>query len=336
MKKYRYAYCVVLISAIVILSGCGSVTASLQDDIQEETGTNNSSSLYDESDSEQETELSEPGENIVTDEPTPYPEITPLPSPEPVAADIPPADINETPVSVSEPAVSASPTPVPDSNRSEFMYPVKNFSDENRLCLTFDDGGNRKAVEKVLETLKKHDVKATFFIIGKYLKPNANLWKQAVEDGHLVCNHTQNHVWLTQLNSEDAKKEILEWESSAAEILGREYVEKMKQDFPFIRLPGGAGNDSKRILRIVSELGYIPVGWSIESYYAVLRHHDLKTEPVGPIAEEVFAHVTKKAKGGSIVLLHFNPYDTEKLDDIITAVKDKGITIDLLSECLEY
>jgi peptidoglycan-N-acetylmuramic acid deacetylase len=89
-------------------------------------------------------------------------------------------------------------------------------------------------------------------------------------------------------------------------------------------------------LQIVSELGYVPVGWNIESYYAVLRKHDLKTEPVAPIADEVYAHVSAKAKGGSIILLHFNPYDTERLDEIITAIKEKGLTMHLLSECLEY
>ena len=65
--------------------------------------------------------------------------------------------------------------------------------------------------------------------MGRYLKTHEDLWKQAVEDGHLVCNHTQNHTWLTKLNSDDAKKEILEWETGAAEILGQEYVDKMKK-----------------------------------------------------------------------------------------------------------
>ena len=136
------------------------------------------------------------------------------------------------------------------------------------------------------------------------------------------------------MNSEDVKKEILEWESVAAEIFGQEYLDKMKQEFPFIRLPGGAGNESKRVLRIVSELGYVPVGWNLESYYAVLRHHDLKNEPLAPIADEVFAHISKRVKGGSIILLHFNPYDTERLYEIITAIKEKGLTMHLLSECI--
>ncbi|HEY8420899.1 MAG TPA: polysaccharide deacetylase family protein [Thermoclostridium sp.] len=287
-------------------------------------------------------------------DPTPSPEVTPLPSPEPDSAVIPTPDIqvaNKPPAEPSkaeaatpavtqepspEPVPVASPTPAPAGTKSEITNPIKSFNDETRICLTFDDGGNQKAVKKALEVLKKHEVKATFFIIGKYLKTNEALWKQAIEEGHLICNHTQNHVWLTQLNDEGVRKEILEWESVAAEIFGQEYIDKMKQEFPFIRLPGGAGNESKRILQIVSGLGYTPVGWNIETYYAVLRHHDLKTEPVDPIADEVFAHVSKKVKGGSIVLLHFNPYDTGKLDEIITAIKEKGLTMHLLPECLEY
>jgi len=231
---------------------------------------------------------------------------------------------------------AASPTPAPTEKKSEIIYPIKSFDDKTRICLTFDDGGNRNAVKKALEVLKKHEVKATFFVVGKYLKTNEALWKQAIEDGHHICNHTQNHVWLTQLKDEGVKKEILEWESVAGEIFGQEYIDKMKREFPFVRLPGGAGNDSKRVLRIVSELGYVPVGWNLETYYAVLRLHDLKTEPVDPIADEVFAHVSKKVKGGSIVLLHFNPYDTARLDEIITAIKEKELEMNLLSECIEY
>lgn len=295
--------------------------------------------------------------------------VTPLPSPEPASAANPTYAPQATQIPSPEivtdsgvahftkaaqiplpiPASAASPTPAPTSTvsdasptsaltstGSDFIYPIMSFNDNSRICLTFDDGGDRKSIERALAALKKHEVKGTFFVIGKYLKKNEDLWKQAIEEGHYICNHSQNHTWLTDLNSEGAKKEILEWESSAAEVFGQEYVDKMKKEFPFIRLPGGAGNESKRVLRLVSELGYIPVGWNIESYYAVLRHHDLKTEPLAPIADEVFNHITKRAKGGSIILLHFNAYDTVKLDEIITAIKEKDLSMHLLTECLEY
>jgi len=236
-----------------------------------------------------------------------------------------------SPSAAPTPEASPSHTPTPEKN-VEIIYPINSFSDTGSICLTFDDGGNKKAVEKALEVLKRHDVKCTFFVVGKYMKAHPELWKQAAEDGHEICNHTQNHKWLSDLNDEGVKKEILDWETTVAEILGEDYLKKMKQEYPYLRIPYNAGGNSKRVLRIIAESGYIPIGWNIETYYAIIRHHDTSTEPVENIAGEVAAHVTKRAKGGSIVLLHFNMYDVYRLDEIISSIKAKGLTMKSLSE----
>jgi peptidoglycan-N-acetylmuramic acid deacetylase len=215
---------------------------------------------------------------------------------------------------------------------TELVYPVSSFSNASVLCLTFDDGGNKKAVEKALDVLEQYDLQCTFFVIGKYLKSHQELWKKAIEQGHQICNHTQNHKWLSELSSDEVKKEILAWEASAAEVLGEEYVQKMKKEFPYLRLPGGAGSQSKRLMGILSELGYTPVGWNIESYYAVLRNHDLKNDPLQDIAGDVAAHITKRASAGSVILLHFNAYDTAALDAILKGISEKKLTMELLSE----
>lgn len=372
MKKYRYALLAVLAAMLICLNGCtDDVSVAVEPD-----DTYSVSSTLIDGYTKNETEPNTDPVHTVSSEPMPSlkstgitsqetasenvkitPPVTPMPSPETaIAADlniVPPvspipspesaSDTNPaaaptvSPVPSPEPASKATPTPAETQKTgSDFIYPIQTFNDKTRICLTFDDGGSRKAVQKALEVLKKHDLKCTFFVVGKYMKANEALFKQAAEEGHIICNHTQNHKWLADLSNEDAKKEILEWESTVVEILGQEYLDRMKQEFPFIRLPGGSGNESKRILRIVAELGYIPVGWNLETYYAVLRHHDLNNEPVTLIANEVLAHVTKKVKGGSIILLHFNAYDTEKLDEIITAIKDKNLTMHQLNECLEY
>jgi peptidoglycan-N-acetylmuramic acid deacetylase len=340
MKKYRFALLTVFATALISLKGSTYINVA---------GVDKSNEVYSVFSSIH-TEPSKHGTEVVT----PIPSSTP--SSGSVLAEIPAQEVQATPTPSSESVLVVSPTPEPEDTPTpspesvstisttptpqvedvpEFIYPIRTFDDDTRICITFDDGGDRRSVKNALEVLKKHEVQCTFFVVGKYLKANEELWKQAIEDGHIICNHTQNHKWLTELKNEEAKKEILEWESTASEVLGQDYLDRMKQESPFIRLPGGAGNESKRILRIVSELGYIPIGWNIESYYAVLRHHNLKTEPLDPIAEEVFAHITKKAKGGSIVLLHFNPYDVAKLDEIITEMKAKELTMHLLSECIE-
>ncbi len=243
------------------------------------------------------------------------PSVTPLPSPAPETTTVPES------------------TPKAENTKStKLVYPINSFMNDSVLCLTFDDGGNKKSVQKALDILEQYDVQCTFFVVGEYLLAHADLWKQAIEQGHQICNHTQNHKWLSELSTVEAKKEILAWEATATEVLGEDYVQRMKEEFPYLRLPGGAGTKSKRVMGILAELGYTPVGWNIESYYAVLRNYDLKNDPLEEITDSVTAHITKRASAGSIILLHFNPYDTTRLDVILDGILAKKLTMELLSE----
>ncbi|MDD4496300.1 MAG: polysaccharide deacetylase family protein, partial [Eubacteriales bacterium] len=201
--------------------------------------------------------------------------------------------------------------------------------------ITFDDGYNEKAIKKVLEVSKTYDVKLTFFIVGALLEEYPELWKEAVEDGHEICNHTYGHCDLNKLSSGEVKNQILKWEIAAEKVLGSEYVNKMKNDYPYIRLPFGSGSSSKRIMQIISEAGYIPVGWAVETCYAVLRHYNLKRADIEDVSAEVSRHITSTTKPGRIVLLHFNSYDTYKLDEIFRQIIDLGYEIKPLSMVLE-
>ena len=59
---------------------------------------------------------------------------------------------------------------------------------------------------KILEILKKHDIKATFFVVGSYIKTNPELVKQMVADGHIVGNHTMNHPNMSKMSTLDEFK----------------------------------------------------------------------------------------------------------------------------------
>lgn len=214
-------------------------------------------------------------------------------------------------------------------------------SDENgtdpipALTITFDDGYDSKAVAKTLDILKKYNIKSTFFIVGEALKRNSELWRRAVQEGHQVCNHTQEHKSLSKLSLEDAKKQILDWEKTAASVLGEDYVRDMKEGFPYFRLPGGNGSQDEKLLAMINDLGYTVAGWSVETCYAVLRHYDLKKADINVISEDVVRHVTRSAENGSIILLHFTPYDTTRLEEIITGILGKGFEIVPLGEILD-
>lgn len=66
-------------------------------------------------------------------------------------------------------------------------------SDEKIAYLTFDDGPTTKATPKVLDILKEENVKATFFVIGKYVKNNPDIVKREYEEGHYIANHGYDH-----------------------------------------------------------------------------------------------------------------------------------------------
>ena len=71
---------------------------------------------------------------------------------------------------------------------------------ENKIYLTFDDGPTPEVTEWVLDVLKNHDIKATFFCIGNNIEKHPELFKKVQSEGHTIANHTFNHLngWHTQ------------------------------------------------------------------------------------------------------------------------------------------
>ena len=59
-------------------------------------------------------------------------------------------------------------------------------TNSKQVCLTFDDGPNNPNTTKVLEVLKKHNIRAVFFVIGKNIQGNESILKQVVDEGHLA------------------------------------------------------------------------------------------------------------------------------------------------------
>lgn len=353
-RGLKAIFAIGILLLVCTLAGCNTIETTTQagtDTADAASGQDGTPSPTAQISSNEALDSSEPEpsslpDNTVSASPSPTipvtPAVQPTVSPTPVVSPQPDDTVAVSPVpsptvtmapqpSVSPaPATPAQPEPtVPEEKKAEIVYPIKTFKHKTAIWLTFDDGGNRKAVQKALDVLEENDIQCTFFVVGQYLKANKDLWKKAVEQGHLICNHTQNHKWLSDLSSDGVKKEILEWEATATEVLGEDYVIRMKEEFPYLRMPGGAAANSKRVLGIISDLGYTPIGWNIETYYAVLRHYDLNKDPLDDITRSVASHVTKKASGGSIILLHFNPYDTGRLDEIITGIRDKGLTFEL-------
>ncbi|MCI9613674.1 MAG: polysaccharide deacetylase family protein [Dorea sp.] len=149
-----------------------------------------------------------------------------------------------------------------------------------KIAITFDDGPSRQCTGRLLDGLKERGVKATFFLIGKNAKENPDLVRRLDEEGHLIGNHTYNHVEITRLSDEEAKKELTDTDEVICQITGK-HVE-------YMRPPFGQWQDN-----LEKELNVMPVMWSIDPL-------DWTTKNV----DEIVNKVVTEAGENDIILLH--------------------------------
>jgi peptidoglycan-N-acetylglucosamine deacetylase len=125
-----------------------------------------------------------------------------------------------------------------------------------RIHLTFDDGPHAVNTPKLLDALKKADILATFFVVGKNLetKEGIDLVRRAAAEGHQIGNHTYSHPHLTELNKDQIREEILKTES----LIGG-----MNNGIKIFRPPYGHRNSL--VDRVVKSLGYRMVLWNVDT-----------------------------------------------------------------------
>lgn len=180
---------------------------------------------------------------------------------------------------------------------------------EKVLYLTFDAGYENGCTEKILDILKKHNVKAAFFLVGNYIEKNADLVRRMVEEGHIVGNHTMHHKDMSQISQKDSfSKELTDLEALFLETTGKEMPK-------FYRPPQGVY--SQENLRMAKELGYKTVFWS-------LAYADWNND-AQPTREQAFSKLLPRCHNGAVVLLHStSKTNVEILDELLTKWKDQG------------
>jgi peptidoglycan/xylan/chitin deacetylase (PgdA/CDA1 family) len=134
------------------------------------------------------------------------------------------------------------------------ITPTYKAAGGKEIWLTFDDGPHPTHTKKVLNVLAAHQVKATFFVIGRNCAFYPSTLKAIAEGGHRICNHTYNHPKLTTLNRARIKEEILKTEALIAP-----YIKGRK----LFRPPYGAHNAT--VDEVVAELGYRLVIWNVDT-----------------------------------------------------------------------
>jgi peptidoglycan-N-acetylglucosamine deacetylase len=152
-----------------------------------------------------------------------------------------------------------------------------------KLALTFDDGPNDPHTLRLLEILAKHDVRATFFMIGRYVEQRPDIARQVAQAGHVVGNHTFSHPNLILVSDLQARRQLQDCEIALKQTLG-EHSRLFRPPFGG-RRPGS--------LRVARSLGLEPVMWNVSGL-------DWKTTS----AHYVVERVAKRIRGGDVILLH--------------------------------
>lgn len=192
-------------------------------------------------------------------------------------------------------------------------------TEEKVLYLTFDAGYENGNTPAILEALKKHNAKATFFIVGNYLTTSPDLVKQMVEEGHIIGNHSYHHPDMSQMDRTAFEKELNELEALYEETIGQ----PMKK---YYRPP--QGKYSQNNLEIAHELGYKTFFWS-------LAYVDWNQDSQ-PSHEEAFDKLLKRVHPGAIVLLHStSKTNGEIMDELLTKWEEMGYTFKSLDELPE-
>ena len=152
-----------------------------------------------------------------------------------------------------------------------------------QIALTFDDGPNDPHTLRLLEVLARHEVQATFFVIGRFAQKRPDIVREIVSAGHVVGNHTFSHPLLTLKSTARIKEEVINCDRALSDAIG---VHSKLFRPPF-------GGRRLAVFRIIRELGLEPVMWNVTGY-----------DWNAPSAEHIERKVSAKIRGGDIILLH--------------------------------
>jgi peptidoglycan/xylan/chitin deacetylase (PgdA/CDA1 family) len=152
-----------------------------------------------------------------------------------------------------------------------------------QLALTFDDGPNDPHTLRLLEVLARHGVKATFFMIGRFVRERPEIARAVAQAGHVIGNHTYTHPNLFFASPARLAKELDDCEKALTEAVG-EHSKLFRPPFG-LRRPG--------TLRAAARRGLTTVMWSVTAFDWQL-----------PTAEAIERRVVPQVRGGGVILLH--------------------------------
>ena len=152
-----------------------------------------------------------------------------------------------------------------------------------QIALTYDDGPNDPHTLKLLDVLAKHNVRATFFMIGRYVRQRPDIARAVAQAGHVIGNHTLTHPLLIFKSEAQTRAQLVDCHQALQDAIG--------QHSNLFRPPWGGRRPAT--LRIARELGLQTVMWNVTGY-------DWNAPPAAVIESKV----ARQMRGGDVILLH--------------------------------
>ncbi|HET6244626.1 MAG: polysaccharide deacetylase family protein [Bacteroidetes bacterium] len=201
---------------------------------------------------------------------------------------------------------------------SGFHIPIicKAYTDQREVALTFDDGPVEKNTSIILDILKKNNIQAAFFCIGKRMNINNSLVHRINEEGHIIGNHSYSHHFFFDLFSKNKMLGELRETNKIAQAI-------IHKNLALFRPPYGV--TTPVLAKAIKQGGLTPIGWSLRSMDTTIKD---KNRLVNKINNNI--------KPGDVLLMHDSADVTaECLQEIIDSVSRKGFKFVRLDRLLK-
>jgi peptidoglycan-N-acetylglucosamine deacetylase len=194
-----------------------------------------------------------------------------------------------------------------------------------RVALTFDtEFAGRPtapgAEDRILAELAEADVKAMFFLQGRWTRANPELARRIAAADHLIGNHSNYHAPMDGLTDDLLRRDVRKAEETIRSVTGVD-------PRPWFRCPFGAGMEDGRVLAALEDLGYRHVGWDVDP-------EDWDEERTAEDVQRLVLDGVRERDADALVLLHAWPAATvEALPGLLRAFGAEGaqlVTVDRL------
>lgn len=193
-----------------------------------------------------------------------------------------------------------------------------------QIAFTYDDGPNDPHTFHLLDVLARHQVKATFFLVGRFVRQRPDIVREINRAGHIIGNHTYTHPSLIFKSVAEIRKELIDCRSALEDAIG--------QHSNLFRPPYGGRRPA--VLRVVRELNLEPIMWNVTGY-----------DWTAPPAAQIEAKCVKQIRGGDVILLHDGGHramgaDRSQTviatDQLIWRYKEQGYEFPTISKMMEH